>query len=164
MRRPAALANQRLAVEPLKLEVGQITEVVSVTAVGESLKTTTTLRPNAGPGSRAKESSSPRAARCATTTSRSNSGTMVEDTVAAGASPLRNRASRISACPHPRSSGVPVGTVRAIDELMSKLARAALSMSLFTGPGYTVTMWTPCGATSARSPSEAAASAPFDAL
>lgn len=36
------LANQRLAVEPLKLEVGQLTEVVSVTAIGEALKTTTT--------------------------------------------------------------------------------------------------------------------------
>lgn len=36
------LANQRLAVEPLTLEVGQISEVVSVSAVGEALKTTTT--------------------------------------------------------------------------------------------------------------------------
>ena len=36
------LANQRLAVEPLSLEVGQISEVVSVSAVGEALKTTTT--------------------------------------------------------------------------------------------------------------------------
>jgi hypothetical protein len=36
------LANQRLAVEALKLEVGQISEVVSVSAVGEALKTTTT--------------------------------------------------------------------------------------------------------------------------
>jgi hypothetical protein len=36
------LANQRLAVAPLTLEVGQISEVVSVSAVGEALKTTTT--------------------------------------------------------------------------------------------------------------------------
>src|SRR5918995_2529352 len=36
------LANQRLAVEPLRLEVGQISEVVSVSAIGEALKTTTT--------------------------------------------------------------------------------------------------------------------------
>ena len=42
VRNNVVLANQRLAVEALKLEVGQVTEVVSVSAVGEALKTTTT--------------------------------------------------------------------------------------------------------------------------
>jgi hypothetical protein len=36
------LANQRLAVPPLRLELGDITEVVTVSAMGEALKTTTT--------------------------------------------------------------------------------------------------------------------------
>ena len=61
------------------------------------------------------------------------------------------------------TSDVPVGVYR-VAALSTYAARPAASMSLVTGPGYTVTTWMPCGFISARSPSDAAASPAFAAL